>query len=188
MRAAEEEAGEILAEARAKAEQSAAEAVNAVDSIHAEAHEALREAKATLAQARLDAEQTAKETAREARAQAREIVRAAHLATRDVMDDGGELSDAAARAVGSLRTNAERLMRDIRLAHGSMTARLDQALPEGGASPRSSRGCATATNSRRRAAAAAPATRRRRSTSRCPTSSWATSRAPFHVSSRVAGR
>ncbi len=137
--AAEEEAGEILAGARAQAEQAAAEAVNAVDSIHAEAHEALREAKATLAQARLDAEKAAKETVETARAQAREIVRAAHLATRDVMDDGSELSDQLRELSASLRTNAERLLRDIRLAHGSMTARLDQALPEGSAAPRPSR-------------------------------------------------
>ena len=32
----------------------------------------------------------------------------------------------------SLRNNAERLMRDVRLAHGGMTARLDQAGPEPG--------------------------------------------------------
>jgi hypothetical protein len=38
-----------------------------------------------------------------------------------------------------LRTNAERLLRDVRLAHGSMTARLDQAGPPGGLGPASSR-------------------------------------------------
>ena len=32
----------------------------------------------------------------------------------------------------SLRNNAERLLRDVRLAHGGMTARLDQASPDGG--------------------------------------------------------
>ncbi len=134
--AAEEEVREILSEARANAERVAAEAVNAVDSIHAEAHDTLREAKATLAQARLDAEQNAKEIVGKAREEAREVVRAANLATREVMDDGSELSEQLRELSASLRTNAERLLRDIRLAHGSMTARLDQALPEGLAASR----------------------------------------------------
>ena len=129
--AAEEEAAELLAQAQAQAERRAAEAVLAVEGIHAEAQEALREAKATLAQAKLDAEKAAKDTVTVAREQAREIVRAAHLATREVMDDGSELSEQLRELSASLRSNAERLLRDIRLAHGSMTARLDQALPEG---------------------------------------------------------
>ncbi len=137
VRAAEEESAEIVAEARAKAAQVAAEAVNTVDSIHAEAHATLREAKATLAQARLDAEKLTKEATLRARDEAREIVRAAHVATREVLDDGSELSDHLRELSTSLRNNAERLLRDIRLAHGSMTARLDQALPEGAAASRS---------------------------------------------------
>ncbi len=137
VQAAEEDAAEIVAEARAKAQEMAAEAVNAVDSIHAEAHAALREAKATLAQAQLDAEKLTKEAITKAREEAREIVRAAHVATREVMDDGSELSAQLRELSSSLRNNAERLLRDIRLAHGSMTARLDQALPEGSAALRS---------------------------------------------------
>jgi hypothetical protein len=31
----------------------------------------------------------------------------------------------------SLRNNAERLLRDVRLAHGGLTARLDQSAPGG---------------------------------------------------------
>lgn len=120
VRAAEEEAAEIIAEAHAKAAGLAAEAVNTVDSIHAEAHTALREAN-----------ERAKETIEQARNDAREIVRAAHVATSEVMDDGSELSEQLRELSSSLRTNAERLIRDIRLAHGSMTARLDQALPRG---------------------------------------------------------
>jgi hypothetical protein len=120
VQAAEEEAAEIVAEAQAKAAAEAAEAVNTVDSIHAEAHEALREAK-----------EKAQETIVQARADAREIVRAAHQATGEVLDDGSELADQLRELSGSLRSNAERLLRDIRLAHGSMTARLDQATPEG---------------------------------------------------------
>ena len=42
------------------------------------------------------------------------------------MRDGGELSDHLRQLSDSLRTNAERLLRDIRLAHGTLTARLDQ--------------------------------------------------------------
>ncbi len=138
--AAEEEAQQILSDARTNAERIASDAVNAVDSIHAEAHETLREAKATLARARLDAEQNAREILDQARDEAREVVRTAHMATREVMDDGTELSEHLRELSASLRANAERLLRDIRLAHGSMTARLDQTLPEGLAASRSAAG------------------------------------------------
>jgi len=130
VQAAEEEAAELVAEAHAQAAQLAAEAVNAVDSIHAEAHAKLREANEALEQAHRDAEQRAKETIERARNDARELVRAAELATGDVIDDGTELSDQLRELSNSLRSNAERLLRDIRLAHGSMTARLDQASPD----------------------------------------------------------
>ena len=48
---------------------------------------------------------------------------------RDVLEDGNELSTDLADLSASLRTNAERLLRDIKLAHAAMVARLDQATP-----------------------------------------------------------
>jgi len=161
VQAAEEEAAEILADAHARAQQAATDAVNAVDSIHAEAHAALREAKARLAQAHLDAEKQAKQTVDRAREEAREIVRNAHLATRDVMEDGSVLSDELRELSASLRTNAERLLRDIRLAHGSMTARLDQALPDRPLTARGGDGPRDAQRPAERDGEAGPSARRR---------------------------
>ncbi|MGA7705581.1 MAG: hypothetical protein WB998_11880, partial [Solirubrobacteraceae bacterium] len=59
------------------------------------------------------------------------IVGDAHEAARDVMRDGAEVSQNLRDLSASMRTNAERLLRDVRLTHGSMTARLDQAVPGG---------------------------------------------------------
>jgi hypothetical protein len=66
-----------------------------------------------------------------AREDAREIVGESHVVARDVLREGTELSRNLRELSVSLRTNAERLLRDVRLAHGSMTARLDQASPSG---------------------------------------------------------
>jgi hypothetical protein len=46
-----------------------------------------------------------------------------------VLRDGTELSRNLRELSVSLRNNAERILRDVRLAHGGMTARLDQAGP-----------------------------------------------------------
>ncbi len=54
---------------------------------------------------------------------------AAHSAAREVLREGTELSRNLRELSSSLRNNAERLLRDVRLAHGGMTARLDQAAP-----------------------------------------------------------
>ena len=53
----------------------------------------------------------------------------ARQVAREVLDDGAELSTDLRDLSTSLRTNAERLLRDIKLAHAAMTARLDQATP-----------------------------------------------------------
>jgi hypothetical protein len=54
------------------------------------------------------------------------------VAAREVLREGTELSRNLRELSVSLRNNAERLLRDVRLAHGGMTARLDQAAPSGG--------------------------------------------------------
>ena len=66
-----------------------------------------------------------------ARADAREIVSEAHVAAREVLREGTDLSRNLRELSVSLHNNAERLIRDVRLAHGGLTARLDQAGPGG---------------------------------------------------------
>jgi hypothetical protein len=46
-----------------------------------------------------------------------------------VLAEGTELSHNLGELSTSLRNNAERLLRDVGLAHGAMTARLDQTAP-----------------------------------------------------------
>ena len=44
----------------------------------------------------------------------------------DILSDGTEISRNLRELSVSLRNNAERLIRDVRLTHGAMTAHLDQ--------------------------------------------------------------
>ena len=62
-------------------------------------------------------------------AEAREITGEAHIAARAVVSEGTEMSRNLRELSVSLRNNAERLLRDVGLAHGAMTARLDQTAP-----------------------------------------------------------
>ena len=82
-----------------------------------------------LSQLRSSAEEQAQEVRAKARADAREIVSEAHVVAREVLREGTELSRNLRELSVSLHNNAERLIRDVRLAHGGMTARLDQAGP-----------------------------------------------------------
>ncbi|HMH47859.1 MAG TPA: hypothetical protein VK538_09100, partial [Solirubrobacteraceae bacterium] len=59
------------------------------------------------------------------------IVGESHVVAREVLREGTELSRNLRELSVSLRNNAERLLRDVRLAHGGLTARLDQASPGG---------------------------------------------------------
>jgi hypothetical protein len=47
-----------------------------------------------------------------------------------VLEDGTELSGDLSDLSNSLRANAERLLRDIKMAHAAMVSRLDQASGE----------------------------------------------------------
>jgi regulator of protease activity HflC (stomatin/prohibitin superfamily) len=78
------------------------------------------------------AQEQAQEVRAKARGDAREIVSEAHVVAREVLREGTELSRNLRELSVSLRNNAERLLRDVRLAHGGMTARLDQAGPGAG--------------------------------------------------------
>jgi len=141
--AAEHAAASMREEAEERARQRIAEADRAADH---RVHAAEEEAREILAAARVqaqaeferalasrlqEAEDRAKEVRALARAEAREIVSEAHLVAREVVRDGTQLSRNLRDLSSSLRNNAERLLRDVRLAHGSMTARLDQAEPRG---------------------------------------------------------
>src|SRR5205823_12769254 len=58
--------------------------------------------------------------------------KAAHGAARDVLTEGSELSGNLSDLSDSVRRNAERLLKDVKLAHARLTAELDQATPNGG--------------------------------------------------------
>lgn len=143
VQAAEAEAREILEEAartrkgveqeaqrmRAEAEQRALETVATADEeaerLRAEAQ---REATSTRDDALADATSLREETRDELRA----TLANARAAAREVLGEGTELSDNL-RALGdSLRTNAERLLRDVRTAHGTLSAQLGPDSPPEG--------------------------------------------------------
>ena len=143
--AAEAEAADLLATTRRTADTLTSEAREAVAGIHAEAalirQEADDYALSARAEAALDAErmhgeaeERGKEIVAGAQADAREIIADAHAAAREVLRDGSELSGNLRELSDSLRTNADRLLRDVKLAHAHLTARLDDAAP-GGAAP-----------------------------------------------------
>src|ERR1019366_10724629 len=90
-------------------------------------------------QLRTEAQEQAQQVRAKARADARETVSDAHVVAREVIREGTEMSRNLRELSSSLRNNAERLLRDVRLAHGSMTARLDQVGPGSGPEPRARR-------------------------------------------------
>lgn len=101
-------------------------ASNRIEAAEAEALEVLANAQEEAEKIRAEAEEVAKKTRDAARVEARQIVRDAGDAARDVLRDGTQLSGNLRELSDSLRTNAELLLRDVRLAHSEMTARLDQ--------------------------------------------------------------
>jgi vacuolar-type H+-ATPase subunit H len=133
VQAAEEEVEEILANARNESERMLANAQEQVRQTFASGEE-------RLAVQRAEAEEKAGETRARARTEAREIVSEAHVIAREVMQDGDEVSRNLRDLSASMRSNAERLLRDVRLTHGSMTARLDQAAPDAPGTPRGENG------------------------------------------------
>ena len=103
----------MLSDAREQAERAVASGGEDLERLRADAHEQAQRVRA------------------KAREDAREIVGESHVVAREVLRDGSELSRNLRELSVSLRNNAERLLRDVRLAHGGMTARLDQAAPSG---------------------------------------------------------
>ncbi|MDO8184772.1 hypothetical protein Q5424_08075 [Conexibacter sp. JD483] len=166
--AAEDEAAEIIAEARRIAERLVLEArgeaarmktlagaesgeIRAV--AEQEAREIRREAEAWAAERRADGERRARDLASEARVVAGEV-----------RAEGLELTENLRELGGSLRSNAERLMRDIVKVHHQLAAHIDHVDPGPAAVdssprrrererdlPRSSRDSAPRNGTRRRA-------------------------------------
>jgi cell division septum initiation protein DivIVA len=108
--------------------------------VHAEAESVRREAddhavtvrgEATIDASRMatEAEEGAKEVRSAALDDARAIIAEAHTAAREVLRDGTQLSGHLRELSDALRTNADRLLRDVKLAHATLTSRLDAADP-----------------------------------------------------------
>jgi cell division septum initiation protein DivIVA len=125
---------EILAAAEQAAEQVREEAEQRLRERIAEADRAaehrVQAAEAEALEILGAAQEQADKIVAEGRERAREIAGEADRAAREVLRDGTELSGDVRDLSSSLRRNAELLLRDIRLAHAQMTARLDQAVPD----------------------------------------------------------
>ena len=121
--AAERAAEELRAEAEERADERIAEAERAAQMRVQAADDEAEEVRAEAAEA-------AREAHDKAMLQAREIVSEARQATREVLRDGEALSGRLRELSNALRTNAERLLRDVHAAHDEMTARLDRADPD----------------------------------------------------------
>jgi vacuolar-type H+-ATPase subunit H len=113
--AAEEEADELRHEAEGKALDIVARAEENADKV--------------LGQAREDAAQMRAE----AEARARDVLRDARTAASDVRTEGLEIVDNLREMGDSLRSNAERLLRDVQMIHSRMLAELDRV--DGGIAP-----------------------------------------------------
>lgn len=131
VQAAEEEAAEIIGEAEAQAAATRSEAQAETASMRAEAAtEALtiagraqENADAMLAEAREEAERVRYDAEERARA----LLRGARETAGEVRAEGMELVENLREMGNVLRSNAERLLRDVQAIHSRMVAELDQA-------------------------------------------------------------
>jgi vacuolar-type H+-ATPase subunit H len=123
--AADRDHADRLADAEAQAREILETAQRQADALLAEARD-------QAARLRAGAEGDAAGLRRDSEAQAREIVTGAHATARHVLHDGTALSEQLDQLSGSLRRNAERLLRDIQLAHEAMVAELEEAAPDDG--------------------------------------------------------
>ena len=107
------------------------EARGIVEAARREGEVVKAEAVADAQRMRVEAAAEAREIHRVAEAEAREIVTGAYASARTVLRDGTALSEQLEQLSGSLRRNAERLLKDVQLAHDTMTAELESAAPGG---------------------------------------------------------
>jgi vacuolar-type H+-ATPase subunit H len=117
---AQDQAEILRAEAEVAKTQATSEALAIVARAQDSAEETLAEATAAAAQAKTAAEERARDLLREARSTAG-----------DVRAEGLELVDNLRQMGDSLRSNAERLLRDVQMIHSRMVAQIDRA--DGGA-------------------------------------------------------
>ena len=138
--AAERAADELYAQAEKRMRERIAEgdraAQNRVEAAEGEAFEILANAQEQADRIVREAQARGDEIRDAARRDAREIVGEASAAARGVLRDGTELSGHLRELSESLRANAELLLRDVRVAHGEMNARLDQVVPDASAPER----------------------------------------------------
>ena len=131
--AAEETAEEMRLQAERRMQARIGEGQRAADlrvqAAEAEALEILGAAQEEAERVVAEAEAAAAEAREAAEREAREIVAEASASAREVLRDGSELSGHLRELSHSLRANSELLLRDVRLAHAEMTARLDQVSP-----------------------------------------------------------
>jgi vacuolar-type H+-ATPase subunit H len=118
VRAAEEEANELLTTARAEAAKLTSEA----QKLRQEAEE---ERVRLVAEALEAANEEASSIRTKAQDDARSLLSEARGAANQVLAEGSDLSGDLRDLSTSLRSNAEKLLRDIKAAHSAMTARLD---------------------------------------------------------------
>ena len=132
--AAERAADELYAQAEVRMRERIAEgdraAHNRVEAAESEAFEILGNAQEQADKIVREAQARADEIRDQARRDAREIVAEASGTARGVLRDGTELSGHLRELSESLRANAELLLRDVRMAHSEMNARLDQVVPD----------------------------------------------------------
>lgn len=140
--AAERAADELYAQAEKRMRERIAEgdraAHNRVEAAESEAFEILANAQEQADKIVKEAQARADEIRDAARQDAREIVGEASAAARGVLRDGTDLSGILRELSDSLRANAELLLRDVRMAHSEMNARLDQVVPDASAPDRPS--------------------------------------------------
>ena len=141
--AAERAADELYAQAEKRMRERIAEgdraAENRVQAAENEALEILANAQEQAGKLVREAQARAVELRVAARDDAREIVGEASATAREVLRDGTDLSGHLRELSDSLRANAELLLRDVRMAHSEMNARLDQVVPDASAPDRPGR-------------------------------------------------
>ncbi len=140
--AAEQAAEEMRLQAerrmQARIDEGGRAADNRLKAAEAEALEILASAQEQADRIVREAQARADELRDAARRDSREIVAEASTGAREVLRDGTELSGHLRELSDSLRANAELLLRDVRMAHAEMNARLDQVAPAGPADERPS--------------------------------------------------
>jgi vacuolar-type H+-ATPase subunit H len=137
VKAAEEEAADILAEARAKAEKAKSDATSEALAIVARAQE---NADSVMSEAQADALK-ATETAEE---RSRELMSDARAAATQVRDEGVELVGNLREMGDALRSNSQRLLRDVQRVYSQLVSRLDEVDGEFAATHRSQGGSSRA--------------------------------------------